>query len=87
VPQAAFEGFQTALAANRSEFYQAVASGPFYNFDQPGVDPSEPVIANWWRQGMMGGAKGAVRVRLGVHPPGLQRGPEEGHRAGPGHER
>ena len=33
-------------------------SGPFYNFDQPGVDPSEPVIANWWRQGMMGGAKG-----------------------------
>jgi non-heme chloroperoxidase len=58
VPQAAFEGFQTALAANRSEFYQAVASGPFYNFDQPGVDPSEPVIANWWRQGMMGGAKG-----------------------------
>jgi non-heme chloroperoxidase len=58
VPQAAFEGFQTALAANRSEFYQAVASGPFYNFDQPGVTASEPVIANWWRQGMMGGAKG-----------------------------
>ena len=58
VPQAAFEGFQAALAANRSEFYQAVASGPFYNFDQPGVTASEPVIANWWRQGMMGGAKG-----------------------------
>jgi non-heme chloroperoxidase len=58
VPKAAFEGFHTALAANRAEFYQAVASGPFYNFDQPGVTPSEPVIANWWRQGMMGGAKG-----------------------------
>jgi non-heme chloroperoxidase len=58
VPKAAFEGFQTALAANRAEFYQAVASGPFYNFDQPGVTASEPVIANWWRQGMMGGAKG-----------------------------
>jgi non-heme chloroperoxidase len=58
VPRAAFEGFQSALAANRSEFYQAVASGPFYNFDQPGVTASEPVIANWWRQGMMGGAKG-----------------------------
>ena len=58
VPQAAFEGLQAGLAANRSEFYRAVASGPFYNFDQPGVDPSEPVIANWWRQGMMGGAKG-----------------------------
>ena len=58
VPKAAFEGFQASLAANRSEFYRAVPSGPFYNFDQPGVEPSEAVIANWWRQGMMGGAKG-----------------------------
>ena len=58
VPKDAFEGFLTALAENRAEFYHAVASGPFYNFDQPGVTPSEPVIANWWRQGMMGGAKG-----------------------------
>jgi non-heme chloroperoxidase len=58
VPQAAFEGLQAQLAANRSEFYRAVPSGPFYNFDQPGVTPSEAVIANWWRQGMMGGAKG-----------------------------
>jgi non-heme chloroperoxidase len=58
VPQAAFEGLQAQLAANRSEFYRAVPSGPFYNFDQPGVTASEAVIANWWRQGMMGGAKG-----------------------------
>lgn len=58
LPQAAFEGLQAQLAANRSEFYRAVPSGPFYNFDQPGVEPSEAVIANWWRQGMMGGAKG-----------------------------
>ena len=34
-----------------------MTSGPFYNFDQPGVEASEAVIANWWRQGMMGGAK------------------------------
>ena len=47
-PQAAFEGLQAGLAANRSEFYRAVASGPFYNFDQPGVEASEAVIANWW---------------------------------------
>jgi non-heme chloroperoxidase len=57
VPKAGFEGLQAGLAANRSEFFRAVPSGPFYNFDQPGVDPSEAVIANWWRQGMMGGAK------------------------------
>jgi non-heme chloroperoxidase len=58
VPQAAFEGFQAAISANRSEFYRAVPTGPFYNFDQPGVEPSEAIIANWWRQGMTGGAKG-----------------------------
>ena len=58
VPRTAFEGLQASLAANRSEFYRGVASGPFYNYDQPGVTPSEAVIANWWRQGLMGGAKG-----------------------------
>jgi non-heme chloroperoxidase len=65
VPQAAFEGLQAALAANRSEFYRAVPSGPFYNFDQPGVTPSEAVIENWWRQGMMGGAKGQYECIFG----------------------
>jgi non-heme chloroperoxidase len=51
-----FDGFRQALAANRAEFFQAVASGPFYGFNRDGVTPSEPVIANWWRQGMMGSA-------------------------------
>ena len=32
-------------------------SGPFYGFNRPGVEPSEAIIQNWWRQGMMGGAK------------------------------
>ena len=58
VPRSAFEGLQAQTTAHRSEFYGAVPSGPFYNYDQPGVEPSEAVIANWWRQGMMGGAKG-----------------------------
>ncbi|WP_031263055.1 MULTISPECIES: alpha/beta fold hydrolase [unclassified Curtobacterium] len=51
-----FDGFREALAANRAEFFQAVASGPFYGFNRDGVTPSEPVIANWWRQGMTGSA-------------------------------
>ncbi|HYB17704.1 MAG TPA: alpha/beta hydrolase [Streptosporangiaceae bacterium] len=38
-------------------FYRALASGPFYGFNRPGAQPSEAIIANWWRQGMMGGAK------------------------------
>ncbi|MWB97400.1 alpha/beta fold hydrolase [Agromyces seonyuensis] len=51
-----FDGFRSALAANRAEFFQAVAAGPFYGFNRPGVEVSEPVVANWWRQGMMGSA-------------------------------
>jgi non-heme chloroperoxidase len=52
-----FDDFQTALAANRSGFYRDVAAGPFYGYNRPGVKSSEAVIENWWRQGMMGGAK------------------------------
>jgi non-heme chloroperoxidase len=55
-PVEVFDGFRAALAANRSEFYVAVASGPFYNFDRPGVAKRDGLIRNWWRQGMMGGA-------------------------------
>jgi non-heme chloroperoxidase len=57
LPKEVFDGFQTALAANRSQFYRDVASGPFYGYNRPGAKASEPVILNWWRQGMMGGAK------------------------------
>lgn len=55
-PISVFDGFRSALAANRAEFYTAVASGPFYGFNRPGAKVSQPVIDNWWRQGMMGGA-------------------------------
>jgi non-heme chloroperoxidase len=57
LPKEVFDDFQAQLAANRSEFYHSLASGPFYGFNRPGVEPSEPIIQNWWRQGMMGGAK------------------------------
>lgn len=55
-PLSVFDGFREALAANRAEFFEAVASGPFYNFNRDGVEPSQPVIDNWWRQGMTGSA-------------------------------
>jgi non-heme chloroperoxidase len=52
-----FDGFQAQLAANRAQFYRDVAAGPFYGYNRPGAKASEAVIQNWWRQGMMGGAK------------------------------
>jgi len=57
LPKSAFDDLQTQLAANRSQFYRDIASGPFYGFNRPGVKALEAVIQNWWRQGMMGGAK------------------------------
>jgi non-heme chloroperoxidase len=57
LPKSVFDDLQAQLAANRSEFYRALPVGPFYGFNRPGVKSSEAVIQNWWRQGMMGGAK------------------------------
>ncbi|MCG7597636.1 alpha/beta fold hydrolase [Mycobacterium sp. PSTR-4-N] len=57
LPKSVFDDFQTQVATNRSAFYRAVPGGPFYGFNRDGVEPIEAVIANWWRQGMMGGAK------------------------------
>lgn len=57
LPKSVFDDLQEQLAANRSKFYRDLPSGPFYGFNKPGVESIEAVIANWWRQGMMGGAK------------------------------
>ena len=57
LPKSVFDDLQAQLAANRSQFYQDIASGPFYGFNRPGVKTIEPVVHNWWRQGMIGGAK------------------------------
>ncbi|SRR5579859_1672626 len=55
-PIEVFDGFRSALAANRAQFFLDVASGPFYGFNRAGAKVSQGVIDNWWRQGMMGGA-------------------------------
>jgi non-heme chloroperoxidase len=52
-----FDDFQAQVATNRAQFYRDVPAGPFYGFNRPGAKPSEGIIQNWWRQGMMGGAK------------------------------
>jgi non-heme chloroperoxidase len=56
-PIAVFDGFRSALAANRAQFFLDVAAGPFYGFNRPGAKVSDGVIRNWWRQGMTGSAK------------------------------
>jgi len=57
LPIEVFDGFRAALVANRAQFFRDVPSGPFYGFNRPGATVSQGLIDNWWRQGMMGGAK------------------------------
>jgi non-heme chloroperoxidase len=57
LPIEVFDGLRQQLAANRAQFYLDLPSGPFYGFNRPGVETITGVVQNWWRQGMMGGAK------------------------------
>lgn len=57
LPKKVFDDFQKQVASNRAQFYLDVPTGPFYGFNRPGAKVSEGMIRNWWRQGMMGGAK------------------------------
>jgi non-heme chloroperoxidase len=56
LPIDVFDGLRAALAANRSQFYLDLASGPFYGFNRPGAKVLQGAVQNWWRQGMAGGA-------------------------------
>jgi non-heme chloroperoxidase len=57
LPIEVFDGFRSAVAANRAQYYIDLPAGPFYGFNRPGASVSQGIIDNWWRQGMMGGAK------------------------------
>ncbi len=56
-PMEVFDGIRAALLANRSQLYIDLPAGPFYGFNRAGAKVSQGIIDNWWRQGMMGGAK------------------------------
>lgn len=57
LPKSVFDGFQVQVATQRAQFYRDLPEGPFYGFNRPGAKASQAIIDNWWRQGMMGGAK------------------------------
>ncbi|ODN72253.1 Non-heme chloroperoxidase [Methylobrevis pamukkalensis] len=57
LPLEVFDGFRAALVANRAQFYRDIPAGPFFGFNREGAAVSQGAIDNWWRQGMMGGAK------------------------------
>ena len=57
IPKDSFDALRAQLAVNRAQLYRDIPSGPFFGFNRPGAKASEALIQNWWRQGMMGGAK------------------------------
>jgi non-heme chloroperoxidase len=54
LPIEVFDGFRTALLADRAQLYIDIPTGPFYGFNRPGAKVSEGLIRKWWLQGMMG---------------------------------
>ena len=51
-----FDGLRQSTAFDRAQFYQDITL-PFYGYNRPGAKIVQAVRDNWWRQGMMGGAK------------------------------
>jgi non-heme chloroperoxidase len=57
LPKQVFDDLQVQVATNRPQLYLNFPSGPFYGYNRPGAQPKQGIIQNWYRQGMMGGAK------------------------------
>ena len=55
-PIEVFDDIRANTARNRAQFYIDITL-PFYGYNRAGAKVSEGVRRNWWRQGMMGGAK------------------------------
>jgi non-heme chloroperoxidase len=56
LPMAVFDQLRDGTAFHRAQFYQDITI-PFYGYNRPGANVSQGIRDNWWRQGMMGGAK------------------------------
>ena len=60
LPIDAFDEIRLACVADRSQFYQDLASGPFFGANRPGARVSQGVIDSFWLQGMQAGHKNAL---------------------------
>jgi len=59
LPIEVFDGLRASMVKDRAQFFYDLPSGPFYGYNRPGATPSQGVIDNWWRQGMLCGFKAA----------------------------
>ena len=54
LPMEVFDGIRRSSAADRSQFYKDLASGPFFGGNRPGAKVSQGMIDTFWHQGIMG---------------------------------
>ncbi len=52
-----FDKSRAGSLADRSQFYQDIASGPFFGANRPGSTVSQGTMDSFWLQGMQAGAK------------------------------
>ena len=50
-----FDGIRSGSMTDRSQFYQDVASGPFFGANRPGSKVSQGIIDSFWLHGMQAG--------------------------------
>ena len=56
LPLQVFDDIRRNIVMNRSQFWQDLAM-PFYGYNRPKAKPSQGVIDEFWRQGMLGSIK------------------------------
>jgi non-heme chloroperoxidase len=59
LPIEKFDTIRQGSLADRSQFYQDIASGPFFGANRPGANISQGAIDTFWHQGVMAGNKNA----------------------------
>lgn len=57
LPLAEFDKIRDGSLADRSQFYQDLASGPFFGANRSGAKVSQGMMDSFWRQGMLAGHK------------------------------
>ncbi|MDO8541500.1 MAG: alpha/beta hydrolase [Opitutaceae bacterium] len=57
LPMEKFDAIRLASIADRSQFYQDLARGPFFGANRPGAKVSQGMIDSFWLQGMQAGHK------------------------------
>jgi non-heme chloroperoxidase len=60
LPLEVFDGLRLRSGADRSQFYQDLASGPFFGANRPGAVVSRGVMDAFWLQGMQAGHKNTL---------------------------